>query len=190
MSFLKRKTGFFVVIVLLLASSTLIGQTSGNSVTDVILSGFTAKMFTPVPVSDNDINLILKCGIKATSSHNNQPWKFTVVKDTSLTAAIIPKITPGNIIIIISGLESFQEADWDCGLATQNMYIAAQSLGLGAHIYTGAAKSMNSSTKQILEIPEGYKPIFVLRIGNIDKNVDAISSASKRKAIEEVVNYK
>ena len=187
---MENKTVFMMVFVLLLTSSTLVAQTSGNNVTDVILSGFTAKMFTQAPVSDSDLDLILKCGMKATSSHNNQPWKFTVVKDTSLTADIIPKITPGNIIIIISGIESFQEADWDCGLATQNMYIAAQSLGLGAHIYTGSAKNMNSTTKQILGIPEGYKPIFVLRIGNIDKSVDAISSASKRKAIEEVVNYK
>jgi hypothetical protein len=43
------------------------------------------------------------------------------------------------------------------------MYIAAQALGLA---------------------------VTVLRIGNIDKNVDAVSAASARKKPEEVVNYK
>jgi hypothetical protein len=44
--------------------------------------------------------------------------------------------------------------------------------------------------KQILEIPYGYRVVSVLRVGNIDKSVDAVSSASTRKKLEEVVNYK
>jgi nitroreductase len=70
------------------------------------------------------------------------------------------------------------------------MYIAAQSLGLGAHIYTGPVGNINSTRKQALAIPEGYRVISVLRVGNIDKNIDAVSSASPRKKLEEIVNYK
>jgi hypothetical protein len=38
--------------------------------------------------------------------------------------------------------------------------------------------------------PAGYKIVVILRIGNIDKSVDAVSAASARKKAEEIVNYK
>lgn len=70
------------------------------------------------------------------------------------------------------------------------MFIAAQSLGLGAHIYAAPVNNINTTKKQVLEIPEGYRAVSVLRIGNINRNVDAVSSASTRKKLEEVVNFK
>lgn len=190
---MKGKTFLSIFLVLFLATGMLPGQKTGNPVTDAILTGYTARKFTSEPVSDSNIELILKCGIKAPSARNSQLWKFTVVKDNALITEAIPNSTAGNILILVSGQEPAQQGtnvDFDCALATENMYIAAQSLGLGAHIYTGPVSNINSSKKQILGIPEGYKVISVLRIGNIDKNVDAVSSASTRKKMEEVVNYK
>jgi nitroreductase len=188
---MKKALSFFLVF--LLSIEILKGQVSDNKVIDVILSGYSARMFTSKPVSDSEINLILKCGLKAPSAKNSQLWKFTVVKNNTLISSIIPNIMAGNILIIISGLESRQEdinVDFDCALATENMNIAAQSLGLGARIYTGPVNNINSTKKQLLEIPEGYRVVSVLRIGNIDNSVDAVSSASTRKKLEEVVNYK
>ena len=190
---MKRKTFISVFLVLSLATGMLSGQTTGNSVIDVILSGYTARKFTTEPVSDSNIELILKCGLKAPSARNSQLWKFTVVKDNTLIGEIIPNTTAGNILIIVSGQEPVQQGmnvDFDCALATENMFVAAQSLGLGAHIYGGPVNNINLTKKQALGIPDGYKAITVLRIGNIDKNIDAVSSASTRKKIEEVVNYK
>jgi nitroreductase len=190
---MKGKAFVSVFFVLSLATGLLSGQTTGNGVTDVILSGYTARKFTTEPVTDSNIDLILKCGLKAPSARNSQLWKFTVVKDNALIGEIIPNSTTGNILIIVSGQESVQQGmnvDFDCALATENMFIAAQSLGLGAHIYTGPVGNINSAKKQALTIPEGYRVISVLRVGNIDKNIDAVSSASTRKKLEEVVNYK
>jgi nitroreductase len=188
-----RKTGLSVLLVILVGTSILRGQASGNSVIDAIMSGYSAKMFTPEPVTDQQLDLILKCGIKAPSARNSQQWKFTVVKDAALAGEIIRNITPGNVVIIVSGADTGQPGmniGFDCALATENMYIAAQSIGLGAHIYMSPVNDINTTKKQTLGIPEGYKAVSVLRIGNIDKSVDATSSASTRKKIEEVVNYK
>jgi nitroreductase len=190
---MKMKAFISVFLVLSLATGMISGQTTGNSVIDVILSGYTARKFTSEPVSDSNIDLILKCGLKAPSARNSQLWKFTVVKDSALIGEIIPNSTAGNILIVVSGQEPVQQGmnvDFDCALATENMFVAAQSLGLGAHIYTGPVNNINLTKKQALGIPDGYRAISVLRIGNIDKNVDAVSSASTRKKIEEVVNYK
>ncbi len=190
---MKNKTLLSAVLVLLLGTGLIQGQTNGNSVTDAILSSYSAKMFTTEPVSEGEIDLVLKCGIKAPSARNSQLWKFTVVKDNSIIESLIPNITAGNILIVISGRESDQPGiniDFDCALATAYMYMAAQGLGLGAHIYAGPVDQINSTKKQVLEIPEDYRVVSVLRIGNIDKNIDAVSSASTRKSLEEVVNYK
>lgn len=190
---MNKKTVALLFSVLFLGTGIIKGQTAGNCVTDVILSGYSARMFTSEPVSDSQIELILKCGLKTPSARNSQLWKFTVVKDNALIGEIIPKITAGNILIIISGQESQQpgtNVDFDCALATENMYVAAQSLGLGAHIYAGPVNNINTTKKQVLAIPEGYRAVSVLRVGNIDKNVDATSSASTRKKLEELVNYK
>jgi nitroreductase len=189
---MKTKTYAALFFTLLFSSVLLNGQNAGNNVTDVIMNGYSARMFSSEPVSDQDLDLILKCGIKAPSSRNGQPWKFTVVRDTSLTKKAIGNINPGNVLILVSGPESIQEGavvDFDCALATENMNIAAQSLGLGARIYGGPVRNVNSSMKQILEIPDGYRVVTILRVGHTDKTVDAISSASARKKFEEVVNY-
>jgi len=181
-----------ILIILLLAgivSGKLSGQQVTKSTTDVILSGYSVRMFAPGDISDSDLEMILKCGLKAPSARNLQPWWFTVVKDKTLLNELMPNITDGNILIIISGRENNTWTDFDCGLATENMYVAAQSLGLGAHIYAGPVSKINSQ-KDKLGIPEGYRAIMVLRIGHIDKNVDAVSAASVRKKMEEVVNFK
>jgi nitroreductase len=190
---MKKKTLMLALLLLFPGSAILKAQTSGNCATDAILSAYSARMFTTEPVKDSDLELILKCGIKAPSARNSQLWKFTVVRDINLVGDVIQNLTAGNIIIIVSGLEAQQKginADFDCALATENMYIAAEGLGLGAHIYMGPVNNINTSKKEILGIPEGYRAVSVLRIGNIDKSVDATSSASTRKSFEEVVNYK
>jgi len=186
---MNKKITIQIFAVLFSITALLRGQTTGNQLADVILSGYSVRMFSSEPVSDNDIELILKCGIKAPSGRNQQPWWFTVVKDKALLKELMPNITDGNILIIISGKEG-SNVDFDCGLATQNMFIAAQSLGLGARIYGGPANFINTSKREIFGIPQGYRAIVILRIGHIDKSVDAVSAASSRKKIEEVVNFK
>ena len=188
-----KKIVLSVFLILSIFTAVLKGQTTGNSAIDIILAGYSAKMFSSEPVSDKDIDLILKCGIKAPSARNSQPWRFTVVKDNVLTGEIVPNITPGNVLIIVSGMESGQQGinvDFDCALATENMYIAALSLDLGARIYGSPVNNINTTKKEVLAIPEGYRAVTVLRIGHIDKSVDAVSAASTRKKLEEVVIFK
>ena len=188
-----KKTLIFSFVLLLVAGTcSLKAQEQGSSTTDVILKGYSAKMFTSEPVKDSDLDLILKCGIKAPSARNSQGWKFTVIKDAGLAGEIIKNINPGNIVVIVSGIDSQQPGsftDFDCALATENMYIAGQSLGYGVHIYASPVSMINQK-KEAYAIPESYSAISVLRIGSIDKNVDATSSASTRKTFEDIVIYK
>ena len=187
---MKIKSAILLVSLVIVASQSLNGQNAGNAVTDLLLSAWSPRNFTTDPVTDQQVDLILKCGIKAPSGRNNQPWKFTVVKDEAIMKDIIGNVVAGNVLIIVSGLESEsgKTPDFDCALATENMFIAATSLGLGGRIYGGPVANANSK-REILQIPAGYKIVMILRVGNIDKSVDAVSGATPRKSQEEIVNY-
>jgi nitroreductase len=180
-----------LLAITLFAVTKLYGQIPDNCVANVLLSEYSERSYTSEPVTDQQLDMILKCGIKAPSGRNKQPWKFTVIKDEATMKEIINDVVPGNVLVIVSGIESQggTTPDFDCGLATENMFVAAHSLGLGARIYGSPTGNINSK-KEMFQIPSGYKAVVVLRIGNIDKSVDAVSSATPRKDREEVINYK
>ena len=187
---MKTKSFLLLFVLVLFTIQVTRGQSAGNAVTDLLLSAYSPRNFTAEPVTDQQIDMILQCGIKAPSSRNGQPWHFTVLKNEALMKEIIPNITPGNVIIVISGKvsQSGSTPDFDCGLTTQNMFIAATSMGLGARIYGGPIAAARSKS-ETLQIPEGFTPVIMLRVGNIDKGTDAVSGASPRKTQEELVNY-
>jgi len=90
------------------------------------------------------------------------------------------------LAIIISGT-----SDFDCGLACENMSIAAVSLGYATKIVTSPTIALNGKNqaeyKELLDIPESMKVVAVLLIGKSD--TDAVSNASTRNPISEVVSY-
>jgi nitroreductase len=167
-------------------------QVTSNNVTDVLLNSYSERAYTTVPVSDEQLDIILKCGIKAPSAVNRQPWKFTVIRDEETMRDAVKDITPGNVLIIISGNEAQPGSGpnmFDCGLATESMFVAAHGLGLGARIYGSPVGNINKR-RDAFQLPEGYQAVMVLRIGNVDRSVDATSSASPRKSQGEIVNFK
>ncbi len=182
---------FLLLFAALVASSQISNaQSSGNAVIDQLLSAWSPRNFTTVPVTDQQISLILKCGIKAPSARNLQPWHFTVVTGEAQMQEIIPDAIAGNVLFVISGKEGANGVtpDFDCGLAAENMFIAATSLGLGGRIY-GSPVAAATRNRDKLQIPAGFKPVIILRAGNVEKTADAASGASTRKTVEEMVNY-
>lgn len=187
---MKLRALLLSTILLTAAVQLSSGQTTGNATVDQIVSAWSPRNFNTVPVTDDQIDLIIKCGIKAPSARNMQPWHFTVVRDETLMKQIVSNIIPGNILIVVSGVESNEgrTPDFDCGLATENMFLGATALGLGARIYGGPVAIANGKRDE-LQIPEGYKVVMLLRVGNIDREADAVTGATARKSAEEVVSY-
>ncbi len=185
-----KRTLLFIAVAMF-AYANLNAQEAGNDVTRVILSGYSERSFTSEAVTDPQIELILQCGIKAPSGRNLQPWKFTVIRDEATMKEAINNVVAGNVLIIVSGKvsENGSTPDFDCGLATESMFVAAHSLGLGARIYGSPTGNINAK-RDLFQIPEGYKAVVVLRIGHVDKAVDAVTAATPRKSAEEIVNFK
>jgi len=167
-------------------------QATPSEAVNVILGGFSAKAFQEGDIPDDDIQTILQCGAKAPSARNLQPWHFTVIRDGKTAKSLIRDCPDGGIVIVVSGSSeqaNGMDVSFDCGLATQNMYIAAQSLGLGAHIYLSGVQDVNNNMKETLGIPSGYDARMLLLIGRLKDDVDAVTSASKRNPLDDIVNY-
>ena len=96
--------------------------------------------------------------------------------------------SPLAIIVYMNTASKSPSPEYDCGLATQNMAIAASALGYGVKIVSSPTMSLNGENHdQICEklgIDTGLKAVAVLLVGTPAESADAVSSASVRDALE------
>ena len=96
------------------------------------------------------------------------------------------------IIIYKNGASKSPDASFDCGLAAQNMVIAASALGYGVKIVSSPTMTLNGGNHDALCEKLGVDPsmeaVAVLLIGKADNSTDASSSASVRDPFEEKVS--
>jgi len=186
---MKLKPGMVISVLFSLFPILLFSQSRNETITGFISSLYTNHSLTAGAIDNADIEKILQCGIKAPSARNSQPWHFTVIKNLQIMQQILPDTVEGNIFIVVSGLEKQQGAIFDCGLATENIFLAAQALALGSHIYTGPMAKVNQGYKDKIGIPKDYIAISIVKIGKVEQGVDLVSSASKRKVESDIVNF-
>ncbi len=97
--------------------------------------------------------------------------------------------SPLAIVIYMDEDTSLTNPSFDCGLAAQNMYIAAASLGYGVKIVASPTMILNGTDHdQICEklgVDTNLSAIAVLLIGKPDDTVDGISGATERSGINE-----
>lgn len=101
--------------------------------------------------------------------------------------------SPVAIIIYMNEGTASPNASFDCGLACQNMFIAAKALGCGAKIVSSPTMQLNGDNHDALceklGVDKSYTAVAVLLIGHEDESVDGTSGASVRSAIDEKVSF-
>ncbi|MBR5111585.1 MAG: nitroreductase family protein [Clostridia bacterium] len=94
--------------------------------------------------------------------------------------------SPAAIIIYRNDKTSSPNADFDCGLAAQNMVIAAASLGYGVKIVSSPTMTLNGANHDALceklGVDTSMQAVAVLLIGRAD--TDAVTSATTREPLE------
>ena len=152
---------------------------------ETIAARTSIRKFDPSkPVSDADIEKILKAGMCAPSAMDRRPWEFIVVRDKAKLAALgsrLPYSRCGNgaqaaIVVcgnLDNGLPGRGKEYWihDCSAATMNILLAAKGLGLGA-VWTGVypGEDRVAVVREVLSIPEGYAPLNVIPLGYSAEN--------------------
>ena len=95
--------------------------------------------------------------------------------------------SPLAIIVYMNTNSKSPSPEYDCGLATQNMVIAASALGYGVKIVSSPTMSLNGEKHDEicakLGVDTGLKAVAVLLIGKPAEETDAVSSASVREEL-------
>ena len=97
--------------------------------------------------------------------------------------------SPLAIIIYKNENTASPDPDFDCGLAAQNMYLAAVSLGYGAKIISSPTMTLNGADHDAICEKLGVDPsltaVAVLLVGKKDESVDGATGASVRADLSE-----
>lgn len=159
-----------------------------NQVTPLenIMTRTSIRAYTDEPVSEQDIETMLRAAMAAPSAKNKQPWEFVVVTDRAVLDTLAGKLkyakmlvqAPLAIVICANTIwnpekpEEGLNAHWDhdASAACENLLLAAHYLGLGA-VWTAASDEERSAiVKEALGIPEEYMPLAVVPIGHPAEN--------------------
>jgi len=176
-------------------------MTIENEVLKAIRERRSVFIFRPEPVEDEKIQAILEAGRWAPSFRNSQPWEFIVVKDLarrrnlSILAAHVALIhdeiqgAPAIIVTCVDPRKDSSHFIEDGAVATQNMALAAHSLGLASY-WVGIFSpqddkgSLEREVKKILNIPKEYRVISLLPIG-----MPALDIQKERNSLREITHY-
>jgi len=137
------------------------------------------RNFTGESIQQSDIDILLKAAMAAPSAVNCQPWEFIVVTDRKTLDALGEALPYAKMIfkagaaIIVCGVPAHahrqmnEYAVIDSTLASQNILLAAETIGLGA-LWTAVYPYFDrmQSVKTILHIPPHIIPLNVIPIGH------------------------
>jgi len=143
---------------------------------EAILSRRSIRSFTDQPLSDDLVTGLLRAAMAAPSAQNQQPWQFIVVRDRALLEAIggaqpyAGMAREAQVAIVVCGDLSREKSPgyWvqDCAAATENILIAANSLGLGA-VWSGTypREERVKNVRDLFGIPDDIVPFAIVPIG-------------------------
>ncbi|MGQ9552443.1 MAG: nitroreductase family protein [Candidatus Bathycorpusculaceae bacterium] len=169
-----------------------------NAVLDAIIGRRTAVRFESTSVEEEKLETVLEAGRWAPSWLNKQPWSFIVVKDKNIKeklSEVVPTVFVKGLreapvcIAVVADTAVDQYHFVEAGaVATQNMALAAHSLGLhscwiGIFDVKSQAKSSEGLVKEILGVPKTHRVISLLPIGYTrQENLKA-----ERKTLDQIV---
>jgi nitroreductase len=144
----------------------------------VIHSRKSVKSFTGATVSTENLDKIIRAGMAAPTAVNKQPWSFVIVTDRKKMvelAAGLPNargIDKAGAVIIVctepekANLQSKDFAIIDASLASENILLATEAMGLGGH-WTASYpyEDKMKHVRTVLGIPTNVIPLNVILVG-------------------------
>ncbi|MBR4444073.1 MAG: nitroreductase [Clostridia bacterium] len=138
---------------------------------------------------EETLNAILTAALQSPSARNRQPWHFSVVQDAALIQEVhdeaakvmgkhgSPRFVDPDFQIFYHAptvifLFGEKENDWtpiDCGIAVENIALAAEGLGVGS-VILGLPKpafkgDRADALRAKLQCPEGYDFVIAIALG-------------------------
>lgn len=146
---------------------------------ETIMSRKSVRQYSGESVTEAQTETLLQAAMAAPSGIDVRPWRFIVVTDPEVKAALggQPMYKSCSVLIVVCGQTEMTDREgnlrenhnWtaDCAAATENILLAAEALGLGA-VWTACYPYENrmNITREVLGIPEGITPYSVIPVGH------------------------
>jgi len=176
-------------------------------INDLARRRWSPRAFLNIPVEKEKIRAILEAARWSASAMNEQPWRFILgQKPDNTWQMIFDTLADGNqvwvksvpVLLLVIGKTNFSNDQspstiypYDTGQAVAHLSLEAAHQGLFVHQMGGF--SAEKATRSF-QIPEEYKPLTVVAIGNIGSPEILPENLKKRelsprvrKPLEELV---
>ncbi len=170
---MKRKTLLSILAALCVGCFSASAQSYENATLETIHQRASVRSYSSKSVSKDTLVELVKAGMAAPTGSNRQPWEFVVIQDKATLAKlgeVKPPVGKAPAAIVVLG-DVNASGSWvlDCSAATENILLAATSLGLGS-VWTGAYgnEKFENLIKETLSLPDGIMPLSVIAIGYAD----------------------
>lgn len=147
------------------------------------------------PIPEQSLRKVLEAARLAPSAHNDQDWKFVIIKDIKKRKQLAQAARSQSFIaeapVVIAAVALNPERVMSCEvpayainltIAIDHMTLQAYEQGLGT-CWIGAFSQ--EEVKKILSIPDKYKVVALLPIGFPDDS----PGPKTRKSLEEIICY-
>jgi nitroreductase/flavin reductase (DIM6/NTAB) family NADH-FMN oxidoreductase RutF len=171
---------------------------SEDVVMENIMTRTSIRAYEDRQIEDEKVEKMLQAAMAAPTAGNKQPWKFVVIKDKNTLKTIsghfhtmtMTENAPMAIVVCGDMDLTFPEDGrdyWveDASAATENLLLAAHSMGLGA-VWCGIYPMQDrvKYLSELLKLPENIVPLNVIPVG-----YPAEDPAPKDKWKPENVHY-
>jgi nitroreductase len=151
-----------------------------NETLDTIFARKSVRMYDQSrDVTDAQLDTLVRAGMAAPTAMDRRPWEFVVVTERAGLDKLAQALEYGKMLftakaaIVVCGnmeqtIPGKAREFWiqDCSAATENILLAAESMGLGA-VWLGVYPDPERAARVrgILGIPETVIPLNVISIG-------------------------
>jgi len=153
-----------------------------NETLKTIAQRYSCRDFKDAPLSDAQIDVLVEAALAAPSGMNRQPWHIIAVTDKALIEELDAegmsllaaagdgyferinerggKMFYNAPFMMVVASDGSAHSKMDCGIVSQNVTLAAQSLGLGSVIVGLASIPLSGPRgeefKKRMKFPDGY----------------------------------
>jgi nitroreductase len=148
------------------------------------------RSYSDKPIPKKILEELIDCGRLAPSAKNKQPWQFVVITDKNMLKKIASAVVYGSflrdasacIIILCEDVQFYLE---DGCAATENILLAAKSLGIGSCWIAGDKKEYTDKILQLIKAPGGFKLVSIISLGFTNEDI----MPKGKKELKEILTW-
>lgn len=157
-----------------------VNVSSSHAVLENIHSRTSIRQYSDKAVSRENLTTLVKAGMAAPTAGNMQPWNFLVIDEketlkeiSKIHTATSPLAGAAAAILVTANMNTYNSRKdfsdrWvpDCSASTQNILLAATSMGIGS-VWLGVypCEERNLNLRKIIDIPENTNILCIVSLG-------------------------